>query len=116
MEDVRKGEIPVGAKKMVWSGKQMIKIRRIKEKLDKNRSVVDKYIYENIENAPLVLKTVREDIVQYLFNKYKEEFLNKYNKCIEEKCQDRVIKEYLNEIKTKNYLNSLLKISQMINK
>ena len=101
MEDVRKGEIPIGAKKMVWSGKQMMKIKRIKEKLN-TKSDVDKYIYENIENSPLVLKTARDDVVQYLFNKYKEDFITTYNKCSEEKCQDRVIKEYLKEIKRKN--------------
>jgi len=101
MEDIRKGEIPAGAKKMVWSGKQMLKIKRIKEKL-KNRSGVDKYIYENIVNSPLLLKTARDDVVQYLFNKYKEDFMSNYDKCSEEKCQDRVIKQYLREIKTKN--------------
>jgi hypothetical protein len=101
MEDIRKGEIPVGAKKMVWSGKQMMKIKRIKEKL-KNKSGVDKYIYENIVNSPLLLKTARDDVVQYLFNKYKEDFMSNYDKCSEEKCQDRVIKQYLKEIKTKN--------------
>lgn len=119
MEDIRKGEIPVGAKKMVWSGKQMLKIKRIKEKL-KNKSGVDKYIYENIVNSPLLLKTARDDVVQYLFNKYKEDFISNYDKCSEEKCQDRVIKEYLKEIKTKNevitkYLKLLDVVFQIMN-
>ena len=119
MEDIRKGEIPVGAKKMVWSGKQMLKIKRIKEKL-KNKSGIDKYIYENIVNSPLLLKTARDDVVQYLFNKYKEDFMSNYNKCSEEKCQDRVIKQYLREIKTKNevttkYLKLLDVVFQIMN-
>ena len=119
MEDIRKGEIPAGAKKMVWSGKQMLKIKRIKEKL-KNKSGVDKYIYENIVNSPLLLKTARDDVVQYLFNKYKEDFMSNYNKCSEEKCQDRVIKQYLREIKTKNevitkYLKLLDVVFQIMN-
>jgi len=119
MEDIRKGEVPVGAKNMVWSGKQMLKIKRIKEKL-KNKSGVDKYIYENIVNSPLLLKTARDDVVQYLFNKYKEDFMSNYNKCSEEKCQDRVIKEYLREIKTKNevitkYLKLLDVVFQIMN-
>lgn len=119
MEDIRKGEIPVGAKKMVWSGKQMLKIKHIKEKL-KNKSGVDKYIYENIVNSPLLLKTARDDVVQYLFNKYKEDFMSNYDKCSEEKCQDRVIKQYLKEIKTKNevitkYLKLLDVVFQIMN-
>ena len=119
MEDIRKGEIPVGAKKMVWSGKQMLKIKHIKEKL-KNKSGVDKYIYENIVNSPLLLKTARDDVVQYLFNKYKEDFMSNYNKCSEEKCQDRVINQYLREIKTKNevitkYLKLLDVVFQIMN-
>ena len=114
MEDIRKGEIPVGAKKMVWSGKQMLKIKRIKEKL-KNKSGIDKYIYENIVNSPLLLKTARDDVVQYLFNKYKEDFMSNYNKCSEEKCQDRVIKQYLREIKTKNEVTTkYLKLSDVV--
>ena len=114
MEDIRKGEIPVGAKKMVWSGKQMLKIKRIKEKL-KNKSGIDKYIYENIVNSPLLLKTARDDVVQYLFNKYKEDFMSNYNKCSEEKCQDRVIKQYLREIKTKNeVITKYLKLSDVV--
>jgi len=119
MEDIRKGEIPVGAKKMVWSGKQMLKIKRIKEKL-KNKSGIDKYIYENIVNSPLLLKTARDDVVQYLFNKYKEDFMSNYDKCSEEECQDRVIKQYLREIKTKNevitkYLKLLDVVFQIMN-
>lgn len=119
MEDIRKGEIPVGAKKMVWSGKQMLKIKHIKEKL-KNKSGIDKYIYENIVNSPLLLKTARDDVVQYLFNKYKEDFMSNYDKCSEEKCQDRVIKQYLKEIKTKNevitkYLKLLDVVFQIMN-
>lgn len=101
IEDVKRGKIPIGAKKMVWSGKQMMKIKRIKEKLSKGGDL-DKYIYENIENSPILLKSARENMVQLLFSKYENDFIDEYNKCNEEKCKDKVIKQYLEGIKGKN--------------
>jgi len=114
MEDVKRGAIPIGAKKMVWSGKQMMKIKGIKKKLDTKNSV-DKYIYENIENSPLLLKSLRDNVVQYLFNKYGNDFMNDYNKCNDEKCQDRVISEYIKEIKRKNeVINKYMKMLDIV--
>lgn len=114
MEDIRKGEIPSGAKKMVWSGKQMLKIKSIKEKLDKNEPI-DNYIYENIENAPILLKNLRADIVQILFKKFGSDFISEYDKCNEEKCRDLIVHDFLKKLEIKNEMvDKYLKLANIV--
>ena len=103
IEDVKKGEISLGARKMVWSGKKLMKIRKIKERLNKNDNI-EMFIYENIENAPILLKNLKQDIVELLFKKYGDKFMSEYNKCNEEKCKDMVISSFLKQTKSKNEL------------
>ena len=103
IEDVKKGEISLGARKMVWSGKNLMKIRKIKERLNKNDNI-EMFIYENIENAPILLKNLKQDIVELLFKKYGDKFMSEYNNCNEEKCKDMVISSFLKQTKSKNEL------------
>lgn len=114
MEDIRKGEIPSGAKKMVWSGKQMLKIKSIKEKLDKNKPI-DNYIYENIENAPILLKNLRDDIVQILFKKFGSDFISEYDQCNEEKCRDLIVNDFIKKLNIRNEMvDKYLKLANIV--